>query len=232
MQHKSFKSRMNAVIAGFIALTVCLLSQVASAVPLYLSFSGNVDHIYDSAGIAATAGVGVGDSVNYTYMVDTDLPGEVTLNNGAEYALGDNWFVDSFYADFVGGSLIESEGEGYFNSDAASDYFVSEYNYGLYLPYFDIAYILGESMDDRTSVFSISQNPGSIGSSWRGLELAFNEIGQISVIGSLLQLTGISSSNPYHSVPEIDAAGALIAFSLMAGLLAIRMERRLQVVAS
>lgn len=217
MLRKSSKS----LLTGFTVLTLGIFSQFASAVPQYLTFSGEVDYVRDSAGIAASSGVGLGTAVNYTYLIDRDLPGQVAFGSTA-YDLNDTRRVDSFYVDFIGGSLITSSGVSTnieFNVGQEVDLRRSDYTQ-----------LIGDTAEDQTSVFTRSSDAlSTIGSIWSGFEIAFNSVGRYSAVGSLLRLTGISGTNPGTnpvSVPELDASSGLIIFALLAAIIGIRMERR------
>jgi len=91
------------------------------AVPMVYEFTGAVFYAREFDGILAAAGVEIGDAVSYAIMIDTDRLGSKTRNNGNV-----EFFDDTFYTDYISGSMIDEVGGGYFTGPNE----IAEFNLG------------------------------------------------------------------------------------------------------
>lgn len=103
-------SRLLLAIVSFLAL-----SGTALATPLYYTFEGYVAwEPYDDSGAVAAAGLGDGSYVYYTFLVDFDLPGTVTLNDGTVTVFDTvNSNYSEFYVEYISGSALNAPNGGY-----------------------------------------------------------------------------------------------------------------------
>ncbi len=63
----------------FVVLVAFLAPAMVAAAPVYFTIEGTVSSIWDGAGHAESAGVNMGDTVQYVVAVDSDVQGSYTL---------------------------------------------------------------------------------------------------------------------------------------------------------
>ena len=110
-----------------LCLTIFILSLVCTvnAAQMYYTFEGTITVINDGAGIIADAGLELGSKVSYTFLIDVDMAGTYTKNDGTVYPAP---IEDNFYTDYISGSILQEKDGGYYN--APDD--TAEINYGLW----------------------------------------------------------------------------------------------------
>jgi len=169
---------------------VFLLAGMAHATPVYYTFEGTVTVISDEAGIIEDAGLSLGSSVSYTFLVDFDQPGTYTLNSGE---VVDHWDSDSFYCKFIGGSILSEKNGGYYNAD--SD--VAESNHGHY--YWLDLYAASRNSSLYATIFN--SNELTLGTAGRVSNTAWDSYGNYSQLdaGDLIINKIFLSASP---VPE------------------------------
>jgi hypothetical protein len=74
------------------------LPATLGAIPVYYTYTGMVDNADGS-----TRGINIGDMVQYTFLLDFDLPGQITISGLSLPTDADD---DTFYAEYVGGDGI------------------------------------------------------------------------------------------------------------------------------
>ncbi len=187
------------------------IAGAAEATPVYYTFTGEITQTYDYlTGIVndPLGGLAVGDSVSYTFLVDTSLP-------GTQRYLGVTSPTGGFYVDFIGGGpLLPMTGTG-------QDF---EYNYGFsyYLvgsrgfQYYDVVEVVkGTAADISTWVVGDS---GFYSYDYVDDRYGTGASGQyFHVYSSDLTLTSISDIAP---IPEPGTV-ALLGAGLL-GLVALR----------
>ncbi|MBT2971354.1 MAG: hypothetical protein B6D72_09420 [gamma proteobacterium symbiont of Ctena orbiculata] len=118
-------------LLGFIFIVFFGITTSTFAAPFTYTFSGTISHILDDAGAAAVAGISVGDSVSYTFLIDRARdPIEMYYDGSLNPNLIDSPpSRDYFYVDLLSGSLIDEVNGGSF--DSAGD--IAVYKEGLEL---------------------------------------------------------------------------------------------------
>jgi hypothetical protein len=159
----------------------------AYASPMYYTFKGTINSIYDNAGIVADQGLSGGSEVEFLFLIDFDEDGYVTRNSGAVNYYVDYSYADYFYDDFVSGSILPEEDGGYWNWASS----IAEYNYG-----FDQASgtdgLYGGSQDSFIQIFSTNDiNTWDVGDHVTGLSKAYNSSGQYSFYYAYLTITSV-----------------------------------------
>ncbi|MEW8143458.1 MAG: hypothetical protein AB2754_20005 [Candidatus Thiodiazotropha endolucinida] len=160
---------------GLTLVSILSISGSTGAASIY-SFNGNVTSIDDGTGIIGATGLAIGDSVTYEFLVDTNLPGTITRNNGDTVIQLDppNFSnLDYFYADLISGSIIdEIDGGSYNNSND-----VAEYNYGWEnITDIDEGLLIGGSRDNHVVVRApLDFSDWTIGLSLVGYERAYGQ---------------------------------------------------------
>jgi len=202
--------------SAFIGLTF-LCSSVASASPLYYTFTGSVWIVGDNANIITNTYGDLNDFiantvVEYTFLVDTSAQGEFHYNNSVfdHFAVDSSspeLSVDTFYTDLISGSLIDELNGGYRNSDGD----IRETNRGFYADYHpgthnDQYQLVGGSGDNPINIFSVGLPTLALGSLWLGLEDAYDQNGLNSSYYSNLELSRISDVYPSISAVPLPAA--------------------------
>ena len=119
---------MNKLIS-FVVITLLLSAGgVAQAVPMYYTFEGTITVMSDDAGIIADSGFELGSQVSYTFLIDFDIEGSYTLNSGEIIDVGDRINRDTFYGDYIEGSMLNEKDGGFYNAPTDN----AESNYGIY----------------------------------------------------------------------------------------------------
>ncbi|MEW8469716.1 MAG: hypothetical protein AB2637_14380 [Candidatus Thiodiazotropha sp.] len=173
-------------ILGFFLVAFVGISTTAFAAPFTYTFTGTITSIDDDAGAANTAGIALGDSVSYTFLIDRAREGRETRNAGSYNLLADNGAYDTFFADLLSGSVIDEVNGGFYNNPGD----IAEYNSG------------SERLNDGYHTFFGGSDNNTInleffnlgvGSSAMVTEYAFNNAGLFTtVISNDLSLTGVS----------------------------------------
>jgi len=136
-------------------LLVLGMAGTVFAVPMYYTFEGAVTLIMDNAGIIADAGLGLGSTTTYTFLLDFDADGSRSLNNGSIIPYVDKPTNDYFYADYISGNALEEKDGGSHND--ATD--VAEYNFGnsfVNNASTEVTQIFGNSGDNHIMLYSTS----------------------------------------------------------------------------
>ncbi len=179
---------------------------VIQATPMYLTFSGQISSV-DGNDYNDWPGHVIGESVTYVFLIDTEIDGTLTRNNGTIDVRNDTATLDQFHADFIDGSLVESLNGGYYSNIPG---YASELNYGYINSSNHVARLVGESWDDYTGINSRSTydwNGWIIGQWYDGIERAYtNRIERTIWLESNLQLSAVQTEDEYFSgqtpVPE------------------------------
>jgi len=196
-------------LAGFLSF-----AGSAQAAPLLYTFDGKVTVTVDPVGAIAAAGLSVGDSVSYTFLVDTDQAGKHTRNDGSVVTRTNNPLHDYFYVDLISGSMIDEVDGGSYNGA----YNVADYNLGFNFNS-HVAYLFGGSGDNQLRIYGSSMiGAWTIGSKFYGTENAYGPNSNYSYYLSSLTLSSIESV----SVPE-----PISLFLLGAGLIGLVSTRKL-----
>ncbi len=102
------------------------LSGVAKAVPTYYTFGGQIVSISGNATYVTDAGYQVGDTLSYTWLVDTDADGYYITPYGSEiffndYTDGVGYYRDYFYNELItpGTNLQDTYGGMFIPSNIA-----------------------------------------------------------------------------------------------------------------
>ncbi len=203
--------KMTTLLVVMAALFV--MSGKAQAVTMYYTFEGTVTGASDAAGAVDNAGLSVGSTVTYTFLVDLDADGAITLNNGADFNYTDSAYADFLYSDYVSGDALEQIDGGIYDSG----YSIAEYNLGYELSDVDFGYLIGNSQDDLLLLYSyLGVSDWAEGDTIYGYNYAFDSNGAFSYLYANLTLTDISPV----SVPE---PSTLLLFGAgMLGLIAFR----------
>lgn len=103
-----------------LATLLILFSTLATSDPMRYTFTGSITSFTDSAGAVAAADIDVGDPVEYVYLIDPDLDGQVTRNDGSilykeDEITEDGVVIDYFFDDLISGSLIDEVDGGSYN---------------------------------------------------------------------------------------------------------------------
>ncbi|MCG8038971.1 MAG: hypothetical protein JAZ19_18270 [Candidatus Thiodiazotropha taylori] len=185
---------------GLFFLVLITISGYSTAASVY-TFTGEIiaDNFSDNTGAIGDAGLAIGSTISYSFLVDTTSQGSWRANNGAVTNYNDsttaNETIDYFYVDLISGGLGEVDG-GYFNGPS----FVDEYNRGLDIisstdPSDDWVSFLGGSANNLVQIYSggISFVDWIIGTSpISALESTYDSTGASSVISSVLTLESVS----------------------------------------
>jgi hypothetical protein len=152
---------------------------------MYYTFEGTVTVINDGAGIINDAGLDIGSDVKYVFLVDFDLPGYYTRNNGEIKEVG------VYYADYISGSMLSEKDGGYKNTQ----YDIKEFNLG----YYNWLSLTTGSSNSIVGLYLYNENHLSLGSTGRVSNTAWDSAGNYSQLdaGDLV-LTQISPA----PVPE------------------------------
>ena len=122
---KTFKVKL---IFVSIVCILFLLPSGSVAVPLYLTFEGEITSVNDNSGIIDSLGYSVGDSVRYVAMIDEDVQGSKTLYDSTVVNRTDNSDYDWFYVDLLEGDILPP-GDPPFFTDGT---YTAESNEGYY----------------------------------------------------------------------------------------------------
>ncbi len=196
----------------FVAILALLFSSTATSEPMYYTFTGVISRITDSAGAVAQAnnqnGVNLvpGAPAEYVFLIDTEAPGQATLNDGSivvrEDTEIDGEITDFIFTDLVNESLIDEVDGGFHSSDPAA---VAEYNFGQQVipppPFEGYTVLVGGSADNYVIInnstlianweIEILPETGPLGY-FVGFERAFDSDGNVSFIETTLGLTAIT----------------------------------------
>ena len=93
-----------------LSFLIFVLVSVVHANQRYYTFVGSIGAVEDVPGILADQGIGIGDEITFTILLDFDAQGTNTLNNGAVIPVS-----DYFYADYISGTNIEPRDGGCYN---------------------------------------------------------------------------------------------------------------------
>ena len=209
---------MRKIITSLAVLAIMLsFSGKAEAVPAYYTFDGTITSAYETAA-GQLGSNAVGDSLSYTFMVDFDIQGTYSLWNGNTYTVNDSSYnvgttneysIDSFYTDYIGGSVLTVNG-GYYEN--LGGYNTSEFNYGYELNYTDPSKtdsveIKAEDTDDFLSMYrygGLIADSFVVGATgWALDDRATNANNQVAFVrSSNMTLVSISATNPLAAVPE------------------------------
>ncbi len=183
------------------------LSSRVQATPYYYTFDGTIigSLFDDGAGAIAAAGLAIGDSVTYTFIVDFDTNGTYTLNNGTEKTQTDDASYSYFYTDFVSGDTLSEVDGGFYNGGNN----IAEYNSGFdYAPdcsHSTCGSFRGGSYDAQVTIYSNGSDfvgGGSIATNWvvgtmlRATSRAFDSARKKSDFLADMTLTDISPVTP------------------------------------
>lgn len=186
---------MKSVLISFFALVGS-----AQAVPMIYTFEGTVTQINDTWGILSAQGVSLGDSVAYTFLVDTELSATSTLNDGSVLTTADLSIRDYFYSDLLGDGMVDEVDGGIYNAPNH----VAEYNVGFTELNYALTQFSGGSQDNYVSVTSYTNFSDMIAglANVRGYEHARDNLGYPGSFYSTMTLTSIIEAT---SVPEPSA---------------------------
>ena len=193
------------IIRPIALLFLAVVPASSFGAPMLYTFSGVVTGYQDDAGIIGESyGLPgfVGHAVEYVYLVDFEAPGEVTDSEGNHVVLED-WSnatvaFDYFYVKGISGSLIAEKDGGYL---AHQPGFISQadiqygYNISYQSPPPDISGNMVSGSDDDNYSVSLSglfAQDWSIGQLVDGQDLAYDSLGNSSLVYSELTLTSIT----------------------------------------
>ena len=173
------------------------------AAPLYLTFEGEITYVNDYSGIIGSLGYSVGSSVSYVAMIDEDLQGQVTYNDG-DTSVSIDGTNDWFFADllsgdilpsgdpvlYVGDDVVAEYNRGYYTSSPTTTVMNFEsQNNPVYISSFGTAYEFGDIFADPSLLPLVS---------FTGYSASYDGINQVaSNFNFALSLTSISDENPY-----------------------------------
>jgi hypothetical protein len=207
-------------------LATLLNVSAVQAIPLYYSFEGTVASypITDDTGFLADIGLGAGDSVSYTFMIDKSRQGtrlnefgDVVEDEDAVYVSGSgrvtNYILhDSFYVELVQSSVFDLVQTHY--PDRGSDepwtgsgYANEVYRNGmLEQGYGEVSLHAGSSSIGTTGLYLYNDMStweiGSTVSADNSTSLIPDQPGDDSRFRSDLILTAVSTTNPATSVAD------------------------------
>lgn len=204
-------------VLGLVLVACLAWGGSAQATPLTYTFEGQISRIYDSAGILSAQGVSLGDSVVYTFLVDTDLSATHTLVDGSVYTYPDLPIRDYFFADLVGDGLVDEVNGGIYNAP----FHVAEYNRGFTDLNHGLTSFVGGSNDNYVSVSSNNTFADMIAglTNVLGYEHARDNLGNAGSFYADMTLTSVTDAT---SVPEPSSI-----LLLAIGILTFGVSRRL-----
>lgn len=201
----------------WILFTLLSVSSNCYSAPRYYTFEGEVS--WTNGDSSNVGDFSIGDSVSYTFMVDTDLTGYQTRHYSPSLSLpdsseiiDDNSSLDSFYVDYIGGSEA-SVGPFYDREDSNGSYYFS-YNFGGSYSESDSVPNYRDQLWGGTSYNTISVGERSsdysfsdwdLGTELTGFNYAYESPTRQHTIESNLTVTNISDSNPFWSQQEPDS---------------------------
>lgn len=213
-------------LLGLFFIFLITISGYSTAASVY-TFTGEItaDNFSDDTGAISDAGLAIGSTISYSFLVDTTSQGSWRANDGTVTTYSDSTTatqtIDYFHVDLVSGGLGEVDG-GYFNGPG----FVDEYNRGLDItsstnPSDDWVSFLGGSANNLVQIYSggMSFVDWIIGTSpISALESTYDSTGASSVFSSILTL---------ESIAPVPIPPALLLFgSGLLGLLGFSFRKR------
>jgi len=199
------------------------LSEMAQAVPMNYTFTGNVSSIFGSdPGIANDQGLFVNSTVTYRFLVDFDANGTWRRNDvgGTVVTMVDNSDLDFFFTDYVSGdALVEVDG-GFRNTDI----WVAEFNFGQDRLTSTGGALTGNSSDDTLIIWSDSTDLSDwvVGTVVLGQNIPYDSTGAFSDLRTNLTLTEI--------LPVPEPSTMLLLLSGLIGLIGYNYRRQKQAV--
>ncbi len=176
------------------AILLISLSGYALAVPQYYLFNGSVRSIGgDNVEIAADQGFKQGKEVEYLFMVDSYVMGQVIYTNGqTEYD------PLNIFAELVAGSILDEVNGGYYIDDRVTP---SHSNISAFLGQeLHLANVDDENQkeilvgnEDRNIL--INSNPDG---SWNGYLQAYDSTGRKATVFLDLKLTSVTNEIPFR----------------------------------
>ncbi|MEW8506577.1 MAG: PEP-CTERM sorting domain-containing protein [Candidatus Thiodiazotropha sp.] len=169
------------------------------AIPLYYTFEGSVASICDGAGAIEAAGLNRGDSLTWTFLIDTEQDATQTGNDGTISSFTDTAASDYFHAALVSGNQLDEVDGGFFNALNQ----IAAYNYvHNHLVDGNRGRILTGSMNNRVQLnMGVFFEDLVIGTVLSGYETAVDSNGLFSRYSANMTLTSIWGEE-VSSVPE------------------------------
>ncbi len=169
-----------------------LLSQTALAMPQYYLFNGVVRSVGgDNATMAAEQGFTVGTSLEYLFMLDAYVMGQMTYSNGeVEYDPLD------IYAKLISGSMLEEVDGGYYLDENGAA--VGQDSHRAFTRKLNLANIGRDHQNqilignEDQHLFFSSDDAGG----WKGYLQAYDSAGRIATVYLDLELTSVTNEVP------------------------------------
>ncbi len=169
----------------------------------YYTFEGPIISLDDNSGILTLAGLSVKDKIRYTFLINREMEGTRTGDDGSTYTYDNDRLRIYFYTHLVNGSRIHTLNQ--FDSQRKESFVT--YNRGFESDRrFDL---LSGSEKHYVNIWGVSISDWPDGSTLHGLECVYDNIGGRSVISSKLSLVSISDiyshpagdeTTPYNGV--------------------------------
>jgi hypothetical protein len=213
------KTIYSAVVACF---GIFSMVNIVGATPVYYTFDGTITSITNNSGMLDDFNYQNGDDITYTFLIDLDLPGQLTYYSGSTVIVDNSDpSADFYYADYFSGDalpIIEEYWIGTYNH-RESNYIRNDQGTGG-------SQIAGLSFNNsiRIANSSLYFQDWTLNTplvSWNDVWLAD---GTSSRISASLNITKISDTAPVTPVPE---PATILLFGLgMVALIRTRSRRR------
>ena len=137
---------MKIIFGLFIWLLMFGFVSITQAAPLYYSFTSEISSTYINSGF--DYGYSIGDIISHTVLIDDELDGYITFNDGSVSVTQDNLNADYYYAELISGDIMTYTGSLYQISGFSDPSWIDSYNYGRdTFSNFTTEYIVGSYVD-------------------------------------------------------------------------------------